>query len=287
MGSSLKTYITFRQSEKLTLKLGVYGLLYYGEEAFFSDVKPLASYSFHLDELFIFTMGWIDNEQRHYMLDALQWERLEYTRQVDYGFQAKLRNPHSALDIWTNWNLLNTPEHREYLDGGVNLHVYFWTFDLNLQRYWSHHGGTLYMVGPMTNNYSLAIGVDNRYVLGGRVVKNIGYKFYYLSYGDIYTLTSWKGNGALGEAYVQLCKNRIYIDYWAGYDFITEEGNPLYRHNEYLFTGLRTETRISNKADFVFEFRVYMFLDIQDFGGQGRFEIRRRFGYPLQKHKDG
>jgi hypothetical protein len=283
MGSSLKTYFSFRQSERLTLNLGVYGIFYYGEEDFISDVKPLASYLYSLNDVFTFRMGSLDNENRHNMLDALLKETLGYTRQIDYGFQLGARNRYADLDLWINWNLLNTPEHMEYLDGGINLFVYLSNFILNLQRYWTHHGGQLYQVGDTTNNYSLALGIEHFFELESRALQKIGGRLSYLAYDEVGTLTSYIGNGVLAELYMFVHSFKLYFDYWMGNDFLTEEGNPLYRHDAWIFCGVRSETKISRIVDFVFEIRTHFFLDTGKSGVQGRLEMKSTFGYTVKK----
>ncbi|KPJ86971.1 MAG: hypothetical protein AMS17_10130 [Spirochaetes bacterium DG_61] len=282
-GNSLKSYFTFYQSDRLTLMLGLWGILYYGEEEFLSDVKPLASYTYNLHNSFLFTMGVLDNENRHNMFDALLSEQLEYTRQIDYGFQVQLKNEYASLDLWMNWNLLNTPEHREYLNGGINLYVYLSNYVFNLQRYWSHHGGQLYHVGPMLDNYSLAVGVEKYFPFKKGALHRIGQKVYYLAYDEVGTITSQKGYGWLGELYISFLTFRVYLDYWNGNDFYTEEGNPLYQHDGWIFCGFRNESKISRIASFVFEFRMHYLIDTGISSTQVRGEIKSTFGYPLTK----
>ena len=89
-----------------------------------SDVKPLASYTYNLEDIFFFTMGYLDNNNRHDMLEAIQRKQLEYTRQIEYGFQIGLKNTYSTFGLWLNWNLLNTPEHKEYINLGSNLSIF-------------------------------------------------------------------------------------------------------------------------------------------------------------------
>jgi len=283
MGSSLKSYFSFRQSERLTLNLGVYGIFYYGEENFLSEVKPLASYLYSLNDVFTFRMGSLDAENRHDMLDALLSETLEYTRQVDYGFQVGARNRYADLDLWVNWNLLNTPEHMEYLNGGVNLFVYLSNNIFNIQRYWTHHGGQLYQVGDTTNNYSLALGLEHFYDLESKAISKISGRVYYLAYDEVGTLTSNIGNGVLAELYLLIHSFKLYFDYWMGNNFLTEEGNPLYQHDAWIFCGVRSETRISRIVDFVFEIRTHFFLDTGKSGVQGRLEMKSTFGYTLKE----
>jgi len=283
MGTSLKSFFTFRQTKNLTLNLGVYGIFFYGEEEFLSDVKPLASYIYNLEDVFSFTIGYLNNENRHNMLEALQKEQLEYTRQIDYGFQTLLMSKYSRLDLWLNWNLLNTPEHKEYLDLGTNLYVYVSNFIFNAQIYWSHHGGTLYDVGIMQNNYSMALGLENYYALKNRVFNKIGYKAYFL--GDLYEPgfePSSRGYGIFGELYFYVLSFKLYLDYWYGNNFITEEGNPLYRHDELVIWGVRNESKISNITDLIVELRFHYINDTNVFSYQYRFEFQTSLGYKVK-----
>jgi hypothetical protein len=262
----------------------VWGILFYGDEDFVSDVKPLLSYTFHLDDSFYFTMGYLNNEDRHYMLDAIQSEELEYTRQIDYGFQVLLKNRYSRFDTWLNWNLLNTPEQREYLDIGTNLFLYIFNFIFNVQGYWSHHGGELFQSEPVQNFYQLALGIENFYTINTRILTKVGYKLYYLADREkIEAIPGSTGKGFSGELYFYLRNFKLYFDYWKGDNFITEEGDPLYRTDGWIFGGVRNETRISNITDFILDLRLHYFEDNEVFSYEYRFEFKTALGYRIKK----
>jgi hypothetical protein len=282
-GTSLKSFFTFYQSERLTFNLGIYGIYFYGEEDFLSDVKPLASYTYNLEDAFFFTMGYLDNNNRHDMLEALQRKQLEYTRQIEYGFQIGLKNTYSTFDFWLNWNLLNTPEHSEYLNLGSNLFIYVRNFIFNIQVYWSHHGGKLYKVGPITHNYSLASGLENYYEFKYPIFNTIGYKLYFLGdYDETEANADKNGYGLYGELYLYLFTFKLYLDYWTGHNFISEEGSPLYRHKEWIMWGMRNETSISDKTDFSIELRLNHINDTNVFSYEYRFELRTYLGYKIK-----
>jgi hypothetical protein len=277
MGGSLKSYISFLQNKYFTLNLGFWAILFYGDEDIVSDVKPLGSYTFHVDDIFSFTMGYIDNISRHYMLDALQSEQLEYTRQVEYGFQILFKNTYIYHDAWVNWNLLNTPEHREYFDAGGNLDIYLYNFILNAQGYWSHHGGELFRDGPVQNSLSVALGLENFYLFKNKIFHRFGLKLYYLTDKEDFLGAEGAdstGYGVLSELYLQVLTFTCYLDYWKGDNFITEEGNPLYRNNQWIFWGVRNETNIFEISDFIFEFRMHHFRDNDEFSYQYRFGLK-------------
>src|SRR4029079_12015310 len=62
--------------------------------------------------------------------------------------------------LWLEWQRLNTPDHRERFDGGVNAaialdrHV-----SLPLQLHVVHEGGQLFNTGPVDDSAAAAVGV--------------------------------------------------------------------------------------------------------------------------------
>jgi hypothetical protein len=127
--------------------------------------------------------------------------------------------------------------------------------------------------------------VENYFTLKKRAQHRAGYKLYYLAYDDVGTLTSQQGYGGLGELYFSFRTFRIYLDLWYGKDFYTEEGNPLYQHEGWLFCGFRNESKISRIASFIFEFRMHYFIDTGISCTQVRGEIKSTFGYPFEREK--
>jgi hypothetical protein len=74
----------------------------------------------------------------------------------------------------------------------------------------------------------------------------------------------------------------LYFDYCVGNDFLTEEGNTLYKHGVWIFCMVRIETGISRIADFAFKIRMHLFLDRGKSGVQGRLKMKSTFGYTVK-----
>jgi hypothetical protein len=274
MGSSIESFMSLN-SKNIILNLGVYGKLYYGDEDFLSEVKPIISVTYYLQDALYFTMGTLYNENRHGMLDALVSELLEYQREIDYGFQLRMKNKYLYNDGWINWNLLDTPEHREYLDFGDNFYLYLGNFIFNFQGYWSHHGGEIHFAGPQIDYWNMAIGLENFYDINNSVLNRIGFKTHYIkNSGRSKPGKSTDGDGILSEVYCQLGDFRIFFDYWheslfEDGEFVTEEGNPLYQHDDWIFYGVEQKSRINDQFDFQSEVKLHYFLDT----GKSSFEI--------------
>jgi hypothetical protein len=280
LGNSVSSWISFGQGDRILFDLGVYVNLLYGDDNIVTLCQPVIRLTWSVRDRFFFIFGNIDNSARHGMLDALQVETLEYTRQNEYGFQIKQKYRHFTQDSWVSWNSLDTPAHREYFDFGNRFTVPFLNFIFDLQAYISHHGGQLFHNGPTRDNFSLAAGLENFYFTGWDIVSGFGWKAWCLGSRDVPdrfvpSLTT-TGYGILGEVYVAAGPLRAYCDYWKGFGFLTEEGNPFYRVNsDYVFWGLRGEKKIADNVGLSIELRMHSLVNLLEY--EYRFEFKGLF----------
>ena len=64
-------------------------------------------------------------------------------------------------EFWLDWQRLNTPDHRERFDGGVNASLRVTdALALPLQIHIVHEGGQLHAAGPVTDSAAIAGGVS-------------------------------------------------------------------------------------------------------------------------------
>ena len=130
----------------------------------------------------------------------------------------------------------------------------------------------------------MALGLENYYKLKNRIFNKIGYKIYFL--GDIDepgAVPDSKGYGVLGEFYFFLLNFKLYLDYWNGHNFITEEGNPLYQHDKWIIWGIKNELNISKITDFIVGLRFHYIRDTGVYSYQYRFEFQTALGYVIKK----
>jgi len=237
---------------------------------------------------FNFIFGSLDNALRHGMPDAILSEDLEYTRESELGFQLKLDYNHLHSDTWINWNRLDTPAHREYFDFGNNLRIPVWLFVFSLQFYASHHGGQLYHTGPMRENFILGAGIENTYPLPGPCFNKAGWSLHAFGDRDVPdrpdpSLTT-TGYGFLGELWFNIFLFRIYADCWLGNNFITEEGNPLYRTEKgWFFCGFRNEKSIAGSSQFISEVRFHRYSLSRFWEYQYRIEFKSLFNFIIKE----
>ena len=292
LGTSMSTYLSLNPGP-LTINLGVYGDYQSGDETFLSNIRPILSVAYSLEDLLIFRLGTLDNSDNYGILDAYKSELHMFERPIDYGTQiemktegAKEENPTKGLDFQTFvvWNLLDTPEHRENLDWGMVMNMYIPHFIFNGQLYWTHHGGEIYYAGPLIDYWNYAFGVDHYYDIDNDVVKRFGVKFDWLrnEFQEYHVLVSNFGKGAQGEVYVDLRKIRLYVAYWKSFsEVLTEEGNQLYRHEDWLRCGYDIKTEIVEGFYFRSWAKVHYVFDDQKIGIEAMFGIQGELDFPI------
>ena len=272
LGASLTSYLSLNPGP-FTIDLGVYGSHDFGDEKFLTDAKPIITVTYGLQDTFLFRIGVLDNANNYDLLDAFKYKIDEFRREIDYGAQIKLgsEGPKYRLDMhsWVVWALLDTPEHRENLDWGTTASLHLPHFIFSGQMYWTHHGGEWYYAGDLIDYWNYAGGIENYYDLNNKILKRVGVKAYYMSneFHNYDAHISTYGKGVLGEVYAQLGLIRVHADMYHEISQLnTEEGNPIYKHDDFLTVGYQVRAEVIEGFYFKSWANVQYFLDIQKFG---------------------
>jgi hypothetical protein len=273
LGAQVFTFLDIVPSEHTRFQAGVFGDLRYGSEEFLDPVKPILSFRYETPAT-LGVLGTLETVNRHGYLEPLEVTTLEFTRPIEYGAQLIQRRRYWEMDLFLDWQGLNTPSSREVFNYGMVLRGLPASFlSLEFQFHGLHHGGQLFDAGvPVTNNTNSAIGATLKHRLG--VLGQSSFSAYYLSSrGHIDPAfpdsLPDRGHGTYLRGSVEPAG---YVDvfaiYWMGRDFHTDEGDPnynsagvadtLYRsRRRYFELGVARRTRIDSRVELEAEFRLH------------------------------
>lgn len=240
-GAAVRIVAIVDVTGRVTLTAGAFANQRFGSENAFEQVRPVLSLNVH-GRRSAFIFGALppqtssvpvgpDRAGPHGLLPPLQRETLAYDRPFENGLAWNFDGARVKEHFWLAWQRLNTSEHRERFDGGINAslqaseHV-----TLPLQMHVVHEGGQLYASGSVNDSAALAVGVDLHRMWAGQ--SGIGMEMYALgsryvpdrSRGDL----SRDGVGALARASAEWPGWRAHVIFTRGRNFITDEGDRNY-----------------------------------------------------------
>ena len=301
LGGQFQSFAVIGLGQRVTAHAGVFGDFRFGSEEFLDDVKPILSARFTTPtSLGVF--GTLETVRRHGLLEPLAVTTLEITRPIEYGIQWIERRKAIDLDLFLNWQALNTPSQREVFDYGWTLRVRpIRQVSLESQLHGLHHGGQLHSAGvPVTNNIASGFGITLSDTLGPLGLAAV--QIYRLrSSGNIDPNAPIdrprKGRGTWIRASIAPLKPlELFGIYWRGRDFLSQEGdnnynsvgaNPsFYRsRRKYLEFGVLRRGRLDGNATLDAEFRVHRIDDLKSsafLGSSWEYSYRLIVSAPFQ-----
>jgi hypothetical protein len=233
LGGQFHSAVRVATSARTAVTAGVFGDVRWGSGEFLDVVRPILSFRYAAGGS-TGVLGALETDRRHGLLDALAVSTLELTRPVEYGLQWIERRRRWDVDVFLNWQALNTPVQREVFDYGWVLRVRPAPgLTLESQLHGLHHGGQLHDAGvPVTNNVASAVGVTVGDTLG------------WLGWSAVQAWRLWsagnidpdapagrpdRGRGTLLRASVApRGAVEVFGLLWRGRDFLAQEGDPNY-----------------------------------------------------------
>jgi hypothetical protein len=228
-------------NDRVTVSLGVFGNQRFGSSEAFERVRPVATLAVRGGGSSFF-FGTLPSRNRtldapaagaglHGLLPPIQRETLAFERPYEAGLQWTLKRRLVTHEAWLAWQKLNTPEHRERLDAGVNGAVSLSRrVALPLQLHIVHEGGQQFAVGPVADSVAGAAGVRIGSPPDGLL----------FCAAELYGLVSRfvpdredprrsrDGRAWLGRASAGRGGWAAHVLFWRGDDFIKDEGDPNY-----------------------------------------------------------
>ena len=254
-GAAARVYADLELNARVSVLLGAFGNQRFGSEDAFELVRPVIAMAIR-GRRSRFTFGTLpalsvdlpigpDRGGPHALLPPLQRETLSFDRPYEAGLQWDFKGTRLTHSLWIEWQRLNTPEHRERFDGGLNgeyavsSHV-----TIPLQVHVVHEGGQLFNTGPVADSFAGAAGVAlhgpagrldrlalELFAAGAQSVRDrqrpdldrTGIGFFGRASGDA---GGWRGH----------------LIMWRGKRFLKDEGDPNYlslRRDERVYGGIR------------------------------------------------
>jgi hypothetical protein len=241
LGAAARLGAEMDVNPRVTVSLGAFGNQRFGSEDAFELVRPIISLRVQgrrsgfvfgtLPSLAVDAPPGPDRMGPHRLLPPLQRETLSFDRPYEAGLQWDFSGATLRHSIWIDWQRLNTPEHRERFDGGVNLELRLndvWSFPAQIHVV--HQGGQLFSTGPVADSPAAAAGVALSNVIhGARATLDV--------YGLVSRFVpdrsqpglSRDGVAFFGRAAAERNGWRAHIIFWRGRNFIKDEGDPNYQ----------------------------------------------------------
>jgi len=258
-GAAARVFADLQLNPRVTISLGAFGNQRFGSDDAFELVRPVIALTVR-GRRSAFTFGTLpalspdapmgpDLGGTHALLPPLQRETLAFDRPYEAGLQWDFRGSALSHSLWIEWQRLNTAEHRERFDGGLNgEYALSHGIAIPLQVHVVHEGGQLFSTGTVNDSAATALGVAWRHPAGGHPagaarVSAEGYAVLSRHAFDRERpeLTQ-KGRAFFGRIAFEQNGWRAHLLMWRGEDFIKDEGDPNYlsiRRDGTPYTGIR------------------------------------------------
>src|SRR5687767_8851799 len=162
-GAAAAVAVELPLSDRAALIAGGFGMRQYGSEAAFDLVRPVLSLRLRNERSTVF-IGTLrspraadppgpDRTGPHGLLPPIQRETLAFERPYEASLQWIFAGDAFRHDAWINWQLLNTPAHRERFDVGIAGEARVTdTLAIPFQAHIVHEGGQLFAAGPVADS---------------------------------------------------------------------------------------------------------------------------------------
>ncbi len=233
LSDTLRPTATILWDKRFRLQLGVIALKGYGDSQGFRSVDPWVQLLWKPVEPISVYFGNLNTP--HFYLPALFYP-LNYIRSStnETGVQIKHERERWFDDLYYNYRLQDTSEHREKFDlGFVHRNAFLKIFRLSYESHWIHEGGELHPRDVTTiNDVAQAAGGGLHYDLTDNWA--IGWKYNYLhshyraDATDPTLRRTHNGDGDLYEVYARWKRVKLIAQSWYGHEYQHEGGDPLY-----------------------------------------------------------
>ena len=294
LGAQFSTFLDIQPTRRTRIQAGVFGDLRFGSDEFLDPVKPILSFRYQTPAT-LGVLGTLETVNRHGYLEPLEVTTLEFTRPIEYGAQLIQRRRYWDMDLFLDWQGLNTPDSREVFNYGLVLRGLPASFlTLEFQFHGLHNGGQLFDAGvPVTNNTNSAIGATLGRRLGVLGESSLA-AFYLSSKGHIDPAFPAgrpdRGHGTyLRGSIAPKGAVEVFGIYWMGRDYHTDEGDPNYNsagvsdtvyrsRRRYFELGVARRTRIDSRVELDAEFRLHR---VDDEVSEALFDSKWEYSYRL------
>jgi hypothetical protein len=241
-GAAVRVAFDVGLGPRATVSLGGFGNQRFGSDDAFELARPVIALtvrgrhsSFVFGTLPALTPSGPAGPDRggpHGLLPPLQRETLAFDRPYEAGLQWDFNSTRFRHGLWLEWQRLNTAEHRERFDGGLNAEVTLTPhIALPIQLHVVHEGGQLFNTGPVADSAAGAGGI----ALSGRTSRAGTVTLELFAAGSRSVPDrqrpdeSRHGKAFFGRAAAERDGWRAHIIFWRGKAFIKDEGDLNYQ----------------------------------------------------------
>jgi hypothetical protein len=240
-GAAARVAVDVELKPGVSLALGGFGNQRFGSDHAFEQARPVIALTLAgTHSTFVFgtlpamradgPMG-PDRGGRHTLLPPLQRETLAFDRPYEAGLQWDLRTARFRHRLWIEWQRLNTAEHRERFDGGLDAEL---TLSRHLampvQMHVVHEGGQLFNAGPVDDSAAGAAGIR----LHGRSPRlgQLSIEVFAAAARSVpdrqHRELDRSGPGFFARGAIERGGWRGHLIVWRARNFIKDEGDPNY-----------------------------------------------------------
>lgn len=232
IGSYVNARCVFRPTRECRFSLGAHGRKNFGDEDFFTDVRPLFRAQYRRG-IYAFTLGELMfTRERHFLPDALLREEYTYDPAVEEGIEFFFDGRRVHQDLWIRYAAENTWRHREHISAGNFTRVTVGPVVMSAMAYADHYGGQMCapLGDPVRWNIAGGAAITVRFDFEGTVNETGAQQYILASYAkDGPESPHDNGWGSLSRVWIGVAGFVCRFGYFQGHDFIAWEGNPLYR----------------------------------------------------------
>jgi hypothetical protein len=253
-GAAPRLSVVFGFGEAASLELGAFANTRFGSERASEQTRPVIALTIARGpSRFIFGTlqtprvtdpSGPDRTGPHGLVPPLQAEALAFERPYEAGLQWTITHERFHQDAWLSWQQLNTADHRERFNGGVNIqYAVAPALIVPVQFHIVHHGGQQFAAGPVADSFAAAGGLEvHRAVRGVRVLATLlGLTSRHVPDRELPD-RSRTGRAVFARASIERGGWGAHTLFWRGRDFIKEEGDANYlsiRRNGTYYGGIR------------------------------------------------
>lgn len=274
LGYFIAPTLTYRFAEKIKLEAGVHLLKYSGKDDF-TKVLPLYSASYHPNKNFEMRMGTLRGGLAHGLIEPLYFTDLHWRENVENGVQFLYKNDRISSDLWINWeSFMENPEddqERFTLGYSGKIHPFVdssrFRISFPVQLLFTHRGGqgNIHegLVESLTNS---SAGIIFEMPIESQFISSLILENYCLGYADHSPSKQHdfsKGFGWLSELGVRTRHFSLHFNYWYGYHFISQKGNPMFQSvSERIEKYTRPERKLVS-SEFRYQHTIYNGVKLQ------------------------
>ena len=256
-GAAIRVEAVVDLNERVSFSAGGFGNQRFGSARAFEQVRPVLTVAVR-GKRSVLHFGTLpsrapasamgpDRGGPHGLLPPMQLETLSFDRPYEAGLAWTFNGGRVQHAFWLEWQRINTAEHRERFDGGVNTSFRLSKYlSLPVQVHVVHEGGQLHSTGAVADSAAAAVGVNIEGALTARYHGSL--EIFGLVSRDVPDRNqpelSAEGTAFFGRGSIEHSGWRGHIVFWRGWDFIKDEGDTNY------LSRLRSGTRYGGTRDY-------------------------------------